>query len=205
MSYIYLHMHRIYKHSTKIIHPIEPKQGADFSMETILESARKVRRVLTSNPAMVQKIACLILAVLLIMTICIFSASLSNMQDAYSSSRNELGERIYSNLYMMYSSYQGALQPGANVQDDILPRMQKYYTAAQTLDDAMAGCFGETYRVLTSTVKSSLNDAFDAYSGAYRMGKSTATAESSMNACMNSLESLLLTRFNAQGAVIPVE
>lgn len=174
-------------------------------MESLRESAKKIRTQLAGKTDMVQKtiITCLIL--ILVAVICIFSNSLSNIQQEYTGARNELGQSIYTNLYELYTECGAAEQPGADMPNTILPGMREHYYAARTLDDAMARCYGSEYQVLTATVRSAINDVFSAYADAYRMGKSTATADEGLEACANSLESILLTRFDKNGIVQPMK
>ncbi len=172
-------------------------------MEYLRESTGKIRRFVREQPLAAQRIAILALALALIAVICIFSGSLANIHSEYAQARNELGISVYSYLNTMYGTYQSAGQPGADLQNSLLPSMRQSYGNAQTLDDAMTRCYGPAYQVLTATVRAAFNDAFSAYESAFRMGKSTSVADNSMEACMNSLESILLTRFDKNNAIIP--
>ena len=163
---------------------------------------RRLREKLTENPALTIRAAVTALVLVLAISACIFHVEKAELKNAYTTARDSLGEQLYANLYTVYSDYYAAVEGGSTL-DKELSSMQTAFAAACTLDDAMAAGYGEDYRVLSYSARSSLTNAFEAYTRAETMGKSTADAESGMAACINSLESILVTRFSKTGAVIP--
>lgn len=137
------------------------------------------------------------LAVLLalLIALCITINMRSHIQSEYTNARNEIGEEIYTELYMLCQTFDQVTVPGQDVQNGVIPTMQEYYLAAQTLNTALTNAFGERYAVLTGEHIAALDGAFEAYDTAFRGGKSTDNAESAMRSGMDMVRGILETRF----------
>ena len=158
-----------------------------------MEARKRVN--LKLNAHIVVPLAAAFVALLLIVLICIFAVSASNIRNEYSQARDSIGQRLYNNLYMLIRTYDGITLAGADAEGTIIPTMKNYYLAAGTLDDALSDAFGEHYRLLSTT----LDSAFDA---AFAQGRDTGDAMSSMSACVQSLEQLLAARFDSAGRLL---
>lgn len=133
--------------------------------------------------------------ILLIALLCITISMRAHIQDAYTSARNEVGEQLYTELYMLCQTFDQVTVPGQDVQNVVIPTMQEYYLAARTLNEALTNAFGERYEVLSVENLSSLDGAFEAYDTAFRTGKSTDDAQATMDSCMGMVRSVLDSRF----------
>lgn len=140
-------------------------------------------------------IAGLILAVMVVL-LCITIGARANIQREYSSARDEIGEQLYTQLYMFCQTFDQVTVPGAEVQDVIIPDMDDYFLAAQTLNEALINAFGARYAALSAEDISAVENAFETYDIAFRSGKSTSDAQSSMQNCVERVRSILDTRFN---------
>ena len=140
--------------------------------------------------------ACAVLLVVLIASICISINMRVNMQRDYASVRGKLGESLYSNLAMLAQTFDMTSVPNADIRNVILPQMRNYFAASTTLNDALAKCYGQRYRLLTEADVSSINTAFNAYEAAFRSESSTDLARADMQTCMTRVRELLSSRFN---------
>ena len=138
----------------------------------------------------------LALLLALLIALCITINMRSHIQSEYTNARNEIGEEIYTELYMLCQTFDQVTVPGQDVQNGIIPTMQDYYLAAQTLNTALTNAFGERYAVLMSEHIAALDSAFDAYDTAFRGGKSTDNAESAMRSSMDMVRGILESRFS---------
>ena len=167
-----------------------------------METQKRVKVKL--NARVVMPIAAAFIALVLIVLICIFAANANSAQNEYAQARNAFGEDLYTKLYMFARSYDGVTLAGADVQGSILPSMRDYYLAATTLDDAIATAYGRDYQVLDNTTRDAIAGAFEAFDNAFAQGRSTSEAISSMSACVQSVEQLLNTRYDAETRLIPL-
>lgn len=165
-----------------------------------MEARKRVN--LKLNAHIVVPLAAAFVALLLIVLICIFAVSASNIRNEYSQARDSIGQRLYNNLYMLIRTYDGITLAGADAEGTIIPTMKNYYLAAGTLDDALSDAFGEHYRLLSATLDSAMKDAFGAFDAAFAQGRDTGDAMSSMSACVQSLEQLLTARFDSAGRLL---
>lgn len=156
------------------------------------------------NARVVFPCAAALIALVLILLVCIFAGNATNMRNEYTRTRNSFGEDLYRNLRMFVRSYDGVTLAGADVEGSILPSMRDYYLAATTLDDAIATAYGRDYQVLDNTTRDAIAGAFEAFDNAFAQGRSTSEAISSMSACVQSVERLLNTRYDAETRLIPL-
>ena len=135
------------------------------------------------------------LMIVMLIALCITINMRSHIQSEYTNARNEIGEEIYTELYMLCQTFDQVTVPGQDVQNGVIPTMRNYYLAAQTLNTALTNAFGERYAVLTGEHIAALDGAFEAYDTAFRGGKSTDNAESAMRSGMDMVRGILETRF----------
>lgn len=139
-------------------------------------------------------IGCAAVIVLLVM-LCISVVMRANIQSEYTQARNEVSEELYTQLYMLCQTFDQVTVPGQDLENVVIPMMEDYYLAAQTLNDVMSNAFGRKYNVLSQENISALDNAFDAYEAAFRGGKTTEEAQNAMQECMNTIRTLLESRF----------
>lgn len=140
--------------------------------------------------------------ILLLVTLCITVVMRSNIQSQYTQARNETGEELYTQLYMLCQTFDQVSVPGQDIENVVIPLMEDYYLAAQTVNDVMGNAFGAAYSVLSQDDISALNSAFDAYDAAFRGGKTTEEAQTAMQSCMDMIRTLLESRFR-DGVIQP--
>lgn len=133
--------------------------------------------------------------IVLLVTLCITVVMRSNIQSKYTQARNEIGEEMYTQLYMLCQTFDQVNVPGQDLESVVVPAMEDYYLAAQTLSDVMSNAFGARYGVLTQDNAAALERAFDAYEAAFRGGKSTEEAQTAMQECIDMIRTLLEARF----------
>jgi len=133
--------------------------------------------------------------ILLLVTLCITVVMRSNIQSEYTQARNEIGEELYTQLYMLCQTFDQVTVPGQDIENVVLPMMEDYYLAARTLSEVMSNAFGRRYGVLTQDNISQIDKAFEAYEAAFRGGKTTEEAQTAMQGCMDMIRTLLEARF----------
>ena len=140
--------------------------------------------------------ACLALVVALIVVLCISANMRVNMQRNYTTVRSDLGESLYSNLYMLIQTFDMTTVPNADLRNAVIPQMKNYFIASTTLNEALTKSFGARYRLLTDADISSINTAFSAYESAFRNEAPTDLAQADMLACMTRIRELLVARYS---------
>ena len=143
--------------------------------------------------------AALVLLIVLAAALCISSSMRANIQREYAAARNQTGEALYSNLYILMQTFDMTAVPNTDVQNIILPQMKEYYIASVTLNNLLGQAYGPRYTVLTDSDVNSLNGAFSAYEAAFRDNASTDLAQSNMQQCMDRVRELLGSRFSEGG------
>ena len=166
-----------------------------------MEPQKRVKQML--NARVILPIVAALIALVLIVLVCIFAANANSARNEYAQARDSLGEDLYTKLYMFARSYDGVTLAGADVQGSILPTMRSYYTAATALDDAIANAYGQRYRLLDGTTRDAIEAAFEAFDDAFAQGDTTSDAVSSMSACVQGVEQLLTTRYDAATRLLP--
>ena len=151
-------------------------------------------RGLTKRQALV--CGSVILLIVLVALLCISINMRSHIQNEYANVRNELGESLYSNMYMLMQTFDMSNVPNADMQNAILPQMKEYYIASTTLNEAIIKAYGEKYRVLSTENIAAIDNAFDAYETAFREGAATDLVKTNMQTCMDAIRSLLSSRFS---------
>jgi len=133
--------------------------------------------------------------ILLLVTLCITVVMRSNIQSEYTQARNEIGEELYTQLYMLCQTFDQVTVPGQDIENVVLPLMEDYYLASRTLSDVMSNAFGRRYGVLSQDNIAQIDKAFEAYEAAFRGGKTTEEAQTAMQGCMDMVRTLLEARF----------
>ena len=167
-----------------------------------MEPQKRVKQVL--NARVILPIIAALIALVLIVLVCIFAANANSARNEYAQARDSFGEDLYTNLYMFARSYDGVTLAGADVQGSILPSMRRYYIAAIALDDAVTNAYGQRYQLLDQTTRDAIDAAFEAFDDAFAQGDTTSEAVSSMSACVQSVEQLLTTRYDAATRLLPL-
>ena len=138
----------------------------------------------------------IVLLVALVVILCISINMRAHIQSEYTAVRNEIGESLYSNLYMLMQTFDMSSVPNADMENAILPQMREYFIASTTLNDVLNRAYGERYAVLSANDISSLDNAFNAYESAFEAGSSTDLAKTDMQNCMSMVRELLTSRFS---------
>lgn len=121
----------------------------------------------------------------------------------YAALRNQMAGGVEKQITLFLRECDSAIQPGANLQNDILPDLQKYYYAMVEMDDALGYAYGTAYTFVPEDLRSHIKLTLSAYDQAFRNGKPTESADSSLKRCASSLRMALEGRFNTDGEVLP--
>lgn len=166
-----------------------------------MEKAKAGLRTFSALDARVKAVllAALVLLIVLVVALCISNSMRANIQREYAAARNQTGEALFSNLYILMQTFDMTAVPNTDVQNIILPQMKEYYIASVTLNNLLGQAYGPRYTVLTDGDVNSLAAAFDAYEAAFRDNASTDLAQSNMQLCMDRVRELLNSRFTEGG------
>jgi len=141
-------------------------------------------------------IAALALIVALIIALCISIGMRTNIQREYTAARNQAGEALYDNLFILMQTFDSTAVPNIDVRNAILPQMRSYYIASITLNSLLGQTYGPRYAVLNEEDLQNLTSAFTAYERAYQDNTSTDLARADMQLCMDRIKELLNTRYS---------
>lgn len=141
--------------------------------------------------------------IVLIIFLCISINMRAHIQSEYASVRNQIGESLYSNMYMMMQTFDMTSVPNADIQNSVIPQMEDYFVASTALNDLLSNAYGPKYVVMTSDHVSALKNAFSAYENAFASGTSTDLAYADMQSCMEMVRELLTGRFS-EGVLKPL-
>ena len=139
------------------------------------------------------------LLIVLVVALIVSNGMRANMQREYTSVRQQTGEALYSNLYILTQTFDMTTVPGADVQNAILPQMKQYFNASITLNSLLKQAYGAKYAVLSDSDINDVNAAFAVYDAAFANGTSTDLAQSDMQLCMGRIRELLSSRFGEGG------
>ena len=163
-------------------------------MEQVKEEMRAVSPIGTRRKAIA--IAALAVIVALLVALCISIGMRSNIQRQYVAARNQAGEALYSNLYILMQTFDMTAVPNTDVRGVILPQMRDYYIASITLNNLLSKTYGPRYAVLSEADINNLTSAFTGYEAAYTNNTSTDLAQSNMQLCMDRIKELLNSRYS---------
>ena len=133
--------------------------------------------------------------ILLVVVLCITISSRAHIHREYTNARDEIGEVLYTELYMLCQTFDQVTVPGAEIQDVIIPAMRDCYLSGQSLNTALKNAFGNRYAVLSEDDIAQIDAAFEAYDAAFRSGKPTTDAQAAMQACIDNIRAILLSRY----------
>ena len=169
-------------------------------METLKTGLRAFSAWDTRRKAIFIGVCALIVA--LLAGFCISTSMRSNIQRQYAAARNQAGEALYSNLYILMQTFDMTSVPNTDIANVILPQMRDYFIASVTLNNLLKQTYGPRYAVLSDADVNNLTAAFTAYETAYRNNTSTDLAMSNMQSCMSRIRELLNSRYS-QGVLKP--
>lgn len=141
-------------------------------------------------------VAALALVLALIIALCISIGMRSNIQRDYADARNQAGQLLYDNLFILMQTFDSTAVPNIDVRNAILPQMRDYYIASVTLNNLLANTYGPRYAVLSDADINDLTNAFTSYEAAYKNNTSTDLAQSNMQLCMDRVKELLNSRYS---------
>ena len=145
---------------------------------------------------------CIAVIAVLIVGLCISINMRANIQREYTNVRDQTGQALYDNLFILMQTFDSTAVPNIDVQNAILPQMRDYYMASLTLNSLLSQNYGSRYAVLSESDINDLTSAFTAYQAAYQNNTSTDLARSNMQLCMDRVKELLNTRYS-QGVLKP--
>ena len=163
-------------------------------METVKSGMRDFAALSVRKKVVVIAACALLLA--LFIALCISINMRSHIQKDYAAARNQAGEALYSNLYILMQTFDMTGVPNTDVKNAILPQMRDYFVASVTLNNLITQTYGPRYTVLTEEDVNNLTAAFTSYETAYRNNAPTDLAQSNMRACMERVKELLNSRYS---------
>ena len=155
------------------------------------------------NARVVFPCAAALIALVLIVLVCIFAGNATNMRNEYAMARNSLGEDLYRNLRLFTRSYDGVTLAGADVEGSILPSMRDYYLAGSHTGRRHRHRLRPTLSASGRNHARSHYQRFEAFDDAFAQGRSTGDAVSNMSACVQGVDQLLNTRYDAETRLLP--
>lgn len=134
-------------------------------------------------------------ALLLLVCLCISIHMRSNIQKKYSSVVYQLQEQTYQHLINMTELFARVDDPTVDVRYKLIPELKAQYTAAASLNSALADGCDKKDAVLSDELIAAFDSAFSQYATAYRTNAATGLAEADMTACIEEIQSLITLRY----------
>ena len=147
--------------------------------------------------------AAILAAAGILIWLCISTSNYRNIQRRYTTARNQLGEAVYQNLFMMLHRGDELTLTGTDVQGTVLPAMKEYFSIASAMDALLQETYGSRYAVLTAEQTEALRSAYLEYDAAFKGGRDTDQAYASLTAALAQTEAALTERFDEKGRVKP--
>lgn len=94
--------------------------------------------------------------------------------------------------------------PNADILGDILPKLELHFHAASVLDELLIEQYGEEYRLIDAEIYRYIMLTMDEIKTAATQGNSTSLGIENMSVYMLLLRDQLALRFDAQGAILPL-
>lgn len=155
-----------------------------------------------NDRAQLQLLAIIALSLVLIIYLCASTVQRVNLRKDYREARNQAATCVEDQISLFLRTYDSLSLAGADIENDLLPDLHTYFYAMKALDDSLTYSFGSAYTLLSDGLRSQINSALSAYDDAYRTGKSTDSAFASLTDCINSLNSVLSSRFTPSGEIL---
>ena len=91
-----------------------------------MEKRREKRLDLSGiNLKKIGMIAAVAVVVVLVAALCITINMRSHIQNEYTAAKNEIGEQLYTELYMLCQTFDQVTVPGQDVQNGVIPKMKE--------------------------------------------------------------------------------
>ena len=169
-------------------------------MEALKAKLRRLPKVPTKTLVMAAAIA---VAAAVLIGLCITASNYRYIQRRYTSARNQLGEAVYQNLFMMIHRGEELTLTGTDVQGAVLPAMEEYFAVGSALNESLREAFGARYAVLSVDQTAALRSAFEAYEAAFKGGLATDAAQADLLAALAQVEQTLNERYDEKGKLKP--
>ena len=163
-------------------------------MDKMKSSFQGFSALSTRNKAIIVAALAVILALLI--ALCISIGMRANIQREYTATRDQAGQMLYDNLFILMQTFDSTAVPNIDVRNNILPQMRDYYIASVTLNNLIGQTYGSRNAVLSESDINDLTSAFTSYETAYKNNTSTDLAQSNMQLCMDRVKELLNTRYS---------
>lgn len=154
-----------------------------------------------------QLMLCAIIALSLVFIIYLIGSTVqrASLRSDYAEARNQAASCVEDQIALFLRTCDSLTLAGADIENDLLPDLHTYFYAMKEMDDSLSFSFGPAYSLLSDGLRAQINSALSAYDDAYRTGKSTDSAFASLFDCVNSLNSVLSSRFTDSGEIRPAK
>jgi len=113
-----------------------------------------------------------------------------------------LAQELQSELVFTLRTYDGIHKSGADFDGAILPSVKQHLNTAMVINNILVNGYGAGYMVLETGIYNRIEQFYSEYALAKKTNRSTDEAMALLDNCMHDLEKIVLTRFEANGALI---
>ena len=113
-----------------------------------------------------------------------------------------LAQEMQSELVFTLRTYDGIHKNGADFDGAILPSVKQHLNTAMAINNILVSGYGSEYSVLDTGIYNRVEQFYSEYAFAKKTSRSTDEAMALLDKCMRELETVVLTRFEANGAII---
>ena len=140
--------------------------------------------------------------VALLITIAVLDSRLESAAQRSDQILLSITQELQSELVFALGTYNGIYSTGADVENSILPTVRQHLNTATAHNNILTNGFGSAYSVFTQDLYNRLEHFYSEYELARSANRSTDSAMEMLDSCMHDIETIVLTRFEADGRVI---
>lgn len=118
-------------------------------------------------------------------------------------SEESLISSVYASITSLERSYEAMSLPGADVENDILPKMRLNLNAAKTVNKILVDVYGDDRAVLSDDMFTQIDESISYMESVIEMGKSQDDAKTQMGQCMEKVQIAMMQRFPQDTSMMP--
>ena len=163
---------------------------------------RKHSRECKKMPVIQLVLACAFIVLIAVLSIVVLSRK--STMTMLRQSEESLVSSIYANISSLERAYEEMGNPGADVKNEILPKMRVDLNAAMTVNQILVDVYGDNLAVLSDDIFAQIDASINYMDKVIEMGKSVSEARQQMGLCMEQVQIAMMRRFPEDTEMMPV-
>ena len=146
-----------------------------------------------------------LVCIVVMLLVALLGSYLHGQTPAHTATLNAIATAEYVELDSALSTFDTIGYPNADLMGNIMPTLHLRFHAASVLDELLVSQYGEQYRLIDPEVYRYINLTMQEIETAASQGSSTSLGIENMTVYMMLLRDSLNTRFDLNGAVLPLQ